>query len=233
MWYAIATVIFRCPSTIEECDDDSPTICNAYLHAKSAVVPYVKPYFDEYAAPYVEKASPYTAAISENVVQPTRTFVVHHGAPRLAQAQAYAQAQWLKSGKPQVDRLQAETRERYQTTLGPHVERASEIISPYLDVAATSALQTYYEFIVPTYDLAKPYVVQTYDAACMFTTEIAIPSVSWTFNRTYMFLDDNVLPHIRAVYAENVEPQLIRIGERLGRYKSAPSTHPKKSAAAS
>jgi hypothetical protein len=233
VWYAIATVIFRCPPTIEDCDDDTPSLCTAYFQAKSTVAPYVKPYFDQYAAPYIEVASPYAAAVSKNVVKPTRDLAVHYGAPRLAQAQAYAQAQWLKTGKPQVDKLRATAQEQYRHSLGPHVDRAAHVISPYLDMARTSALQTYYEVILPTYDLVKPYAVQAYDAACVFTTDIAIPSVSWAFDRSYAFLDDNVLPHIRAVYVEQVEPQLIRIGERLGRYKGSPTGHPKKIAATS
>jgi len=54
----------------------------------------------------------------------------------------------------------------------------------------------------------------------------------WTFNRIYLFLDDYILLHIRSVYTENVELQLVRIKKRVGRYMSISSVHPDKSTAA-
>jgi hypothetical protein len=33
------------------------------------------------------------------------------------------------------------------------------------------------------------------------------------------FFERRIFPRIRLLYGENVEPQLVRIGERLGRYR--------------
>ena len=63
--------------------------------------------------------------------------------------------------------------------------------------------------------------MQTYHVASDFTAGTAVPSVVWAWNKTYVFLDGTVWPKMRILYTENVEHQLVRIGERLGRYKES------------
>lgn len=54
-----------------------------------------------------------------------------------------------------------------------------------------------------------------------------MPSLAWAWDKTYIFLDGTILPQIRIIYAENVEPQLAKIGKRLGRYSSGKKSVPK------
>lgn len=103
--------------------------------------------------------------------------------------------------------------------MAPYVTQASDTVSPYYDVARTNILQMYYEYYVPSYEFVHPYMVHGYNAASEFTTKIALPNAYWAWNKTYDFVNAWVWPHLRVVYVENVEPQLIRIGERLGRFK--------------
>ncbi|KAI1312043.1 hypothetical protein F5Y03DRAFT_341176 [Xylaria venustula] len=225
-WYTIITLLFRCPSTPDDYNETSPKICKPYLYTKYAVTPYVSPYYDAYAAPYVDLARPYYDTLDRNVITPGRSYAVKYGGPRVAQAQAYGHAQWEKSVQPQILKYQAIAKTQYDHTISPHVEKASTTIAPYYDIARTNALQTYHEILVPTYAFVHPYASHSYDVAYDLTKNTVIPSTVWAWNKTYAFLDSAVWPHLRDVYVLKVEPQLVRIGERLGRYnekKSKPS----------
>ncbi|ENH69938.1 hypothetical protein FOC1_g10009443 [Fusarium oxysporum f. sp. cubense race 1] len=190
------------------------------LYVKNTVQPHVQPYYDHYAAPYVEIARPYYDAVDSKVWQPTRAYAVQYGAPWVEKAQAHTQALWEKNGQPQLVKYQALARAHYDQSVGPYVSQAGEKLGPYYDIARTNGLQMYYEYLQPGYEFVHPYAIRGYDVASEFTTKTALPTAYWTWNKTYAFLDSNVWPHVRAVYVQNVEPQLVRIGERLGRYKT-------------
>ncbi|KAI1799459.1 hypothetical protein F4811DRAFT_543707 [Daldinia bambusicola] len=217
-WYSIYTLLFRCPSTIDACDDTTPKICKPYFQIKSAVTPHITPYYETYAAPYVDVAKPYYDTVDRIVITPARTYAVKYGGPRVSQARAFGQAKWEENVQPKLSEYQAITKAQYDQTIAPHVESASAIISPYYDLARANGLQTYHEYIFPAYVYVQPYVVQGYNTAYSFTTETAVPSTIWAWNKTYTFLDATIWPHLRDVYVVKVEPQLVRIGERLGRY---------------
>lgn len=120
--------------------------------------------------------------------------------------------------QPKLSEYQAIAKAQYDQIVAPHVESISAVISPYYDIARVNALQTYHEFVLPAYVFMQPYAAQGYDAAYSFTTDTAVPSTIWAWNKTYTFLDATIWPHLRDVYVMKVEPQLVRIGERLGRY---------------
>lgn len=182
--------------------------------------PHVQPYYDQYAAPYVEIARPYYETVDSKVWQPARGYAVQYGAPWVEKAQAHTLAQWEKNGRPQLVKYQALALAHYDQSVGPYVNQASERLGPYYEIARTNGLQVYYEYLQPGYEFVHPYAIQGYDAASDFTTNTALPTAYWTWNKTYAFIDSNVWPHVRSVYVKNVEPQLVRIGERLGRYKA-------------
>ncbi|KAK1991650.1 hypothetical protein LX36DRAFT_337744 [Colletotrichum falcatum] len=219
-WYSIVSVLFRCPANLESCDESSPKICKPYFQLKNAVTPHLEPYYHTYAAPYVEKATPYYNIANERVFVPTKVYATKYGGPRLQQAQAYAQTQWDKNIHPKLAVYQKQAQDTYDQSVAPHVAKASTTIGPYYDIARTSALQTYHDVILPSYHFLHPYAAQGYAVASHFTTETAVPSAYWAWNKTYSFLDATVWPQFRVLYVENVEPQLARIGQRLGRYKN-------------
>lgn len=218
-WYSIITVLFRCPATIDDLTESTPRICKPYFHLRSAVAPHLEPYYDEYAAPYVDAARPYYDTLNERVITPATVLGAKYGAPRVAQAQAYGQAQWEKNLQPQVVKFQGIATDQYTQHLSPHLEKAAVALGPYYDIARTNALQTYYEFLLPAYTTVQPYAVQGYDIASDFTVNTAIPYSQWAVTTTGTFLERTVFPKLRILYGENVEPQLVRIGERLGRYR--------------
>ncbi|KAI0142957.1 hypothetical protein GGR57DRAFT_372259 [Xylariaceae sp. FL1272] len=219
-WYSILTILFRCPATVELCDDKAPKICKPYFQVKQAVSPHLSPYYDAYAAPYVDLARPYYNTVDRAVIAPSRSLAVKYGSPRVAQAYAYSQVQWEKNVQPQILKYQTLAKSQYDQSVSPHVDKAATVVAPFYDIARTNALQTYHEFLLPSYTVVQPYAAQGYDIAYTFTKDTAIPTTVWVWNKTYSFLDAAVWPHLREVYVAKVEPQLVRIGERLGRYKT-------------
>ena len=220
-WTAITNVLFWCPSSLEQCDDNSPLLCKQYFQVKNVVSPIIKPYYDTHAAPYIDLARPYCEAVNGAVLAPAQAYAARHAVPRLLHAQSLASHQWQKTVEPQVEKVRQAARERYDRFLGPHVIAVLNASSPYYEIARTNSLQTYHEFLLPAYMFAKPHANTAYDAVSNFTTNTAIPSATWLLNKMYVFLDDALLPQIRSVYAETVEPQLVRIGQRLGRHKGS------------
>lgn len=167
----------------------------------------------------MDAARPYYDTLNERVITPATALGVKYGAPRVAEAQAYGQAQWEKNVQPQVVKIQDMATEQYNLHLAPHVDKAVVAVGPYYDIARTNALQTYYEFLLPAYTTVQPYALQGYEVASDFTVNTAVPYSQWALSTTGTFLERTVFPKLRILYGENVEPQLIRIGERLGRYR--------------
>lgn len=219
-WAAILTVLFRCPNSLDSCDDSSPYICGPYFEAKNAIVPHAKPYYDHYAAPYVDVARPYYQAVDNTILSPTRNYAVQYGGPWAQKAQNFALEQWKESGEPKLTQLRDASQSRYEQSVEPLLQQANAAFGPYYEIARTNGLQAYYEYLLPGYKFAQPYLLQGYQSAADFTTNSAVPAAHWTWNKTYAFVDTAVWPQIRALYLEHVDPQLVRIGERLGRYKA-------------
>ncbi|KAH8176672.1 transcription factor hoxa13 [Sarocladium implicatum] len=225
-WAAILSILFRCPDSLEACDESSPYICKPYFQAKNAVLPHAKPYYDRYAAPYVDVARPYYEAVDNNVLTPTRKYAVQYGGPWAQKAQGYALEQWKETGEPKLDQLRDATHVQYQQSVEPLLQQANAAVGPYVDIVKTNSLQAYYEYLLPGYYLAHPYILQGYHSTAEFTTNSALPAAHWTWNKIYAFVDTAVWPQIRALYLEHVDPQLVRIGERLGRYRTSAKQSP-------
>ena len=167
----------------------------------------------------MEAVRPYYDTFDKKIVTPATALGMKYGAPRVAQAQAYGQAQWEKNLQPQVLKYQGIAKESYDKTFAPHLDKAITAASPYYDIAKTNALQTYYGHVLPTYTALQPYALQGYGLANDFAVNTAIPYSQWAWGTAGVFLDRTVWPKLRILYGENVEPQLVRIGERLGRYR--------------
>jgi hypothetical protein len=223
-WYSILTLLFRCPSTLEACDENSPRICKPYFQVKQAVTPHIEPYYDAYAAPYIDLVKPYYVTLDRTVISPGWDYAAKHGAPQLLKAQAYSQVQWENNIHPQLLKYQSLAKSKYDESLAAHVNTVSSALAPYYDIAKTNALQTYHELLLPSYKYLQPHAQTGYRVASSFARDTAVPSAVWAWNKTYFVLDGVVWPQIRSLYVENVEPQLHKIGQRLGRYNGKSST---------
>ncbi|KAK7952832.1 uncharacterized protein PG986_008560 [Apiospora aurea] len=218
-WYSIISILFRCPASIQDLTESSPKVCKSYFQLKEVVSPHLTPYYDAYAAPYVELAKPYYDTVNRTVVTPARTYAVKYGGPQLSKAQALGLAQWEKTVQPQLLKYQALAKVQYDKNAAPHVAKVTDVVEPYYLVAKANALQTYNDVMLPAYVFVQPYALQGYDMASSFTVDTAVPTTLWAWNKTYIFLDGVVWPRVRNVYIKTVDPQVARIMDRLGRHQ--------------
>lgn len=222
-WYLIVTFVFRCPSSLTQLSDSSPKACNPYLHARLHAAPYVDPYYQTYVAPHVEKVQPYVDTFDQRVYTPVSTFTKNqyatYGAHRVEQAQKYAEAEWARTARPQIQQLQNKAYAQYEHHLGPHVKKASDALGPYLEQTKASLVEIYHLSILPTYEALLPYGRQAYAQGHRATVRIIFPAVQSGRDATWKFVSRTLWPYVRVLYGDNVEPQLVRIRERLGRYK--------------
>ncbi|KAJ4295052.1 hypothetical protein N0V90_007060 [Kalmusia sp. IMI 367209] len=222
-WYLIVTVLFRCPSSLPQLSETSPQVCKPYLHARSYAAPYLDPYYQTYVAPQVDKVKPYVDSFDQRVYTPVSTFAkdqyATYGAHRVEQAQKYAEAEWARTARPQLQNIQNKAYVQYEQYLGPHVKTASEAVGPYLEQTKDSLVEIYHLSILPTYEAVLPYARQGYAQGHHVTTHIIFPGVQSVRDATWKFVSRTLWPYVRVLYGDNVEPQLVRIRERLGRYK--------------
>lgn len=225
LWYTIATVLFRCPSSPAELTEDSPRVCKPYFTVRTHTLPYTQPYYDAYVAPYVDHARPYYDRLDKQIITPATAFTSQkyetYGAPRVAQAQKYAQSQWEKSVRPQLQTAQAKAKAQYDASLAPHVDKASAAVLPYYDNARSTVLDTYQQRLLPAYVASMPYAQQVYAQGHHLAVDVVYPYFSMARRSSTSFLKRTIWPRLRILYGENVEPQLMRISERLGRYKDS------------
>lgn len=203
--------------------EDSPRICKPYLDARSSITPYLQPYYDAHLAPHVQKVQPYIDRAKTQVYTPAIAFTsqnyAKHGAPRVLRAQEYGQKQWEKTVKPQLEVAQQQARKQYQATLGPHVQKVDDVVRPYYDNLKTSATDFYELELRPGYQYAAPYTQKAYTQLQQFTTKTALPYAQWSGDLAWTFASRHIWPTVQILYGENVEPQIMRIKQRLGRYR--------------
>lgn len=225
MWYTVITALFRCPSSAVELTDQSPRVCKPYLNTRSYVTPYLQPYYDTYAAPYVNIARPYVDKLDQQIFTPSVTFgkqnYARYGAPQVDKARGYGQDQWVKVIQPQFDAAQAQAKSQYETSLAPQVSKVSAAAAPYYTASRDNLLDIYDMYLLPAYTTSRPYAEKTYAMGRKVAIENCLPYAQSAWASTIVFVDRTLWPKLRVLYGQNVEPQLVRIGERLGRYRDS------------
>jgi hypothetical protein len=111
--------------------------------------------------------------------------------------------------------------EKYDEKLSPHIERAAVASDPYVRQMREELLDLYESTLVPVYARTLPYIETYYQHANYVTFHVVYPHIWRAQSSTSRFLATRVWPRIVLIYGINVEPQLMRIRERLGRYTSA------------
>lgn len=161
--------------------------------------------------------------MNERVYTPVSTFTktqyAAYGAHRVEQAQKYAEAEWTRTARPQIDNVWNKAYAQYDQHLGPHVKTVSDAVGPYYDQTKASLVEIYHLSILPTYEAALPYARKGYAQGHQVTTRIIFPAVQSGRAAAWKFISRTLWPYVRVLYGDNVEPQLVRIRERLGRYK--------------
>ncbi|KEQ67473.1 uncharacterized protein M437DRAFT_37523, partial [Aureobasidium melanogenum CBS 110374] len=219
IWYTLLTVVFRCPSSPKQLTKDSPNVCEPYFQLRDFAVPHLQPYYDTYASPYVQQVQPYFDRVREQAYVPAAAFAQKHGAPRAAQIQKYATNEWKRSVRPQLDVARKHALKQYDSTLGPHVQKVQDAISPYYTNVKALATDFYELELLPAYKHTAPYAKKFYGQAHRFSVNTALPYARWGTDLTFTFVRRQIWPRIQVLYGENVEPQIFKITQRLGRYR--------------
>lgn len=223
MWYTIITALFRCPSTLDDLTSSSPKVCGPAIRAREYVAPHVEPYYQKYAASHVERARPYVQKAHEQVVDPAvekiKFYYDRYGAEKIEHVKEFGQEKWENVLGPQVDTAQTEAKRQYEEKLAPHVDKASAAAAPYVTASRENVEEVYNKHILPTYGSVREKLAETYDQVHVVVTETILPQVQSTWNTSIIFISRTLWPKIRIVYGQNVEPQLVRIGQRLRRYR--------------
>lgn len=181
------------------------------------------PYYNSYVAPYVDLARPYANQIQSQVIDPTvgfgkKTYGVY-GAPKVEKVRAYVQQNWDKTLKPQVQAVRAQAVKHYDASIAPHMVKASEMAEPYYSASRDNMVHAYNGRVLPAYEASRPYAEKTYLMGHKAVVETGYPYAQWIWTSSFTFLNGIIWPRVRVLYGENVEPQLVRISERLGRYR--------------
>lgn len=183
----------------------------------------MKPYYDAYAASSVERARPYAEDLYQRVYAPSINFGKEtyetYGAPRIDEVTRYAQDQWVRNLKPQIEAAQAKYSKRYNSTLAPQVSKVSAATLPYFQAGRERVLVIYNTQLLPAFTASRPYAEQVYAFGHKAAIENGLPYIQSGWAYTTIFVKLTLWPQIRILYGENVEPQLLRISERLGRYR--------------
>ncbi|KAL4879026.1 hypothetical protein BJY04DRAFT_105052 [Aspergillus karnatakaensis] len=223
IWYFLLTPFFACPSDVSGLTDSSPRICKPYLVAKSHVEPYVTPYYNAYGAPYVESARPYVRVLNEKVYTPASNIAKQgyeaYGAPALAQAQLYGRQQWDANVVPHIQTAKGKATDWYDAQVAPHVEYVTVTVSPYYQKAHGAYWTAVDGYILPFAAKYRPFIGKTYTSGQEILTTTVLPHAQFAWSSTIYLINNSVWPKIANLYSENVEPQLVKIGQRLASYR--------------
>lgn len=226
-WYSIFTVLFRCPSSPASITDSTPQICTPYFKARSYISPALEPYYNAYAAPCIDSARPYVSAFDSKVLTPAVSVGKHgyerYGASHVDRALKYGQAEWETIVRPRFDSAKASARKTYEASVSPHVNKVVEATFPYYESTRHNLFQTYDSHLLPTYIASLPYAQRAYVLSHSLVVHTGLPYVQSAWNTGKVFVQRTLWPRVRILYGQNVEPQLVRIGERLGRNRGSKS----------
>ena len=189
------------------------------------MVPYAQPYYDAYLSKHVAVIQPHISRVNEQVILPASAFLESsyntYGRPRVVQAQNLSQERWEKLIKPRLEATISWTKDRYEITVAPYTTKIKAVTQPHYDNALHSLQEIFQVKLLPRYRVASPYVEQTYYHGRKFVVETALPFADWIGNRTIVYISRIIWPRLQIIYGENIEPQLSRIGQRLGRYRDS------------
>jgi hypothetical protein len=205
--------------------DDSPQICKSYLQLRNQATPYVQPYYDSYLKPYADRAQPHVDSLNQKVITPVSIFAREkydvYGAPRVAQWQKYVEGTWSSTIKPRLEIRRQWASSQYEKQLGPYVDSTRNFAEPYVREVYHELIDMYDTTIIPLYHRAVPYLQEAYKLGHHITTNIIFPNVQHAQQTTFEFIRRQLWPTLVILYGENVEPQLSKIMERVGRYKDS------------
>lgn len=179
--------------------------------------------YQAYAAPYVDIVKPYGDGFNQKIYTPTAKFTkdnyAKYGAPRFEKAWEYGSGQWETIAVPRLQMVCDSVTDIYNTSVEPHRKNVVSTINPYYTVAHERAQHLYESYFLPSYLQTKPFLNKAYIYGHDVLAESIFPYVQKVWSLVMAFMDSTVLPRVTGLYSQNVEPQLIRIGQKLASYR--------------
>jgi hypothetical protein len=142
-----------------------------------------------------------------------------YGAPAVDQAHAYGSQQWERQVLPRLQSAKDSASEMYNSDVAPHVQRATEVVSPYYQKANTAFNSACVDYIQPFLARTSPLIGKTYTSGQDILTTTVIPYAQSSWSTVIYVANGWLWPKITGLYSENVEPQLVKIGQRLASYR--------------
>ena len=171
----------------------------------------------------MDKARPYAEKFNQQIYTPSVNYgkqsYEKYAAPRIDELQGFGLEKWEKTLKPQIDAAQTQAKKQYDSNLAPHVSKASAAAAPYFTSSRDTVSQIYTAHLLPAFEASRPYAERSYTLGHELFIDTGLPYAQSAWASTAIFFDRTLWPKLRILYGENVEPQLVRIGERLGRYR--------------
>ena len=149
----------------------------------------------------------------------TKTKYDVYGAPSVEKARHAGEEYWDQSIRPQVVTVQATAQKQYEATISPYVSQMSSVILPYYSAGQENVQAFYRGRLVPAYNNAQPYILSAYGTSNAFVSQNVLPHARGAWDSSVALVYRVVLPKLRIVYGENVEPQIVKITERLADYR--------------
>lgn len=219
-WYAVFLLYFKCPYG-SELNTESPALCGPLHCGIRRIEPVVKPYYDTYAEPYVMLARPYYT----KTVELNTNYVVPAG-QRAGRAGLAVYNRFLK---PHVDAASVQATKLYDThvrdhheVLTQHYNHVMQQFNHHYQRARIVALTLYMDHIQPVVVKLEPH----YDRSVKYLHSHVCPRVQAYSLQAYYYLESVatrayavVAPKVQEVWDKNVEPQLVKIRERVSLYR--------------
>ena len=225
IWYILITAIFRCPSTTSDLDSTSSRVCKPYLVARSHLEPHITPYYDAYGAPYVDAVRPYVGTFHQQIYTPisslSKSGYRTYAAPRVEQVLLVADDKWNAIVAPKLRSIETQCSDYYNASIKPHFAYLESLVVPRYQSSVAYGKFISDGYIVPSYTRLKPLLQRGYFSFHDFSTRTLIPYTCKAWSSTVTFVTSTLRTQITTLYKENVEPQLVRIGEKLASYREA------------
>lgn len=217
IYYSLYLAVFKCPvtSTLPEdfTDESCFGLCTKLHNAYTQVHPHIEPHYNRYAAPYVEKASPFFSkaqTVYLDTVEPSLLKIASRG---------------KSIAEPYTAKV-VEQKHKADAILQPYYSRACELheqkVQPVWSKSTTVASKAYQDYGIPVaekiavyFDHTQRYVVNKIVPKVKLYAESAYINTLVLINEIAIWIEVKVAPEISHIYQKNIEPHVSNIYHQI------------------
>lgn len=224
VYYIIYLVFWGCPSR-SDLTDDSPRLCFHLNNIFEKSEPYISPYYDQYAAPYVDVSRPYLNK-AQSVIKSAAAPVISK-TPELYTAYLEPSiSQIVLKAKDVSEPLICDVKEKYTVLVDPYVQTASELSSQYIKPGSKTlysiVIKLNNKVFIPSYIYSSRYVRSLYNFSKIHIFPVlkgygdsAYATGQKYFKSLWTWISITITPRLSALYEKTVEPQVNKIVDRV------------------